>query len=108
MGVTEAGEPKLYIAHWFQIVEEDKKGQLGWDYQEQIQKLMEQHGGCRLSVRAPSQLSDYSQRLDKKLTQIEDRLNRRKRRKSKGSSSPSGQNSLDKVKKNHANEGIDG
>lgn len=71
---------------------------------------MEQYGGNRLSMRAPSELSDYSQRLDKKLTLIEDRLNRRKRRRSKGSSSLSGDNSLEKLKKHPLNpsEPVDG
>ena len=46
---------------------------------------MEQQGGNRQSKKAPSELSDYSYRLDKKITEIEDRINRRKRRRSKGS-----------------------
>jgi len=69
---------------------------------------MEMYGTCRLSLKAPSQLSDYSQRLDKKLTKIEDKLNRRKRRRSKGSTSSACDHSLDKAKKNQLPEGIDG
>ena len=80
----------MYVSHEFEVVQDDKKGQLVIEYQEQIHRLMEQHGGNRMSIRAPSELSDYSQRLDKKLTQIEDKLNRRRRRRSKGSGSFSG------------------
>lgn len=70
MGVTVDGQPKLFMTHSFETVADEKKGQLSQQYQEQIQKLIELYGGNRLSVRAPSEISDYSQRLDKKLTQI--------------------------------------
>lgn len=58
------------MGHGFEMVEDDKKAQIGLDYQQQIDRLIEHHGGIRLSIRAPSELSDYSVRLDKKISQI--------------------------------------
>ena len=86
IGVNNQGEVKVFISFDFQLIAEEREN-LAQDYLSQIDRFIEQQGGNRLSKKAPSELSDYSYRLDKKITEIQDRLNRRKkRRKSKGSS----------------------
>lgn len=83
IGVNNLGEPKLFVPPQFKMVEREGNN-LVQEYRAQIEKLLEQESMIRNSLKAPSEISDYSTRLDKKITEIESKINRRKRRRSKG------------------------
>jgi hypothetical protein len=98
IGLSLEGEPKLWVQHGFEVVP-DEGNHLEQEYQVQIDRLFEQQAGTKHSMKAPSELSDYSYRLDKKITEIEDRLNKRKKRRRSKCSSPERETASEQEKK---------
>lgn len=88
IGLGVDGDLKVFISPHFQVLSENDRKNLLSEYQAIVDKMFEQQFNYRHSLKAPSELSDYSYRLDRKITELEDKINRRKRKKSKGLSSP--------------------
>lgn len=68
IGLTADGDIKLYVLPNFQVLSEHERKNLLSDYQTQVEKMFEQQFNYRHSLKAPSELSDYSYRLDRKIT----------------------------------------
>mgnify|MGYP001317719882 CR=1 FL=1 len=68
IGLTAEGEVKIYILPTFQVFNEYDKKNLLSEYQAVVEKMFEQQFNYRHSLKAPSELSDYSYRLDRKIT----------------------------------------
>lgn len=82
IGISVDGEPKLFLRPTAEIIEykTNKDKELFAEYQTQLDRLFD----CGLNLRETiKSVSDYSWRLDKKLTEIEKRINKlRRKRKS--------------------------
>lgn len=78
IGLSESGDPKIFLGLNFQLVQEAERKTLALDYQAAVDRLLEIAFGFRNSLRAHSdtQQSEYSNRLDKRLTEMEGKLNK--------------------------------
>jgi N-acetyl-anhydromuramyl-L-alanine amidase AmpD len=59
----------VFIGHHFEQVEEQDRKSLRKEYRNQLDRLFEQHFSYGYQ-KAQSELSDYSHRLDKKISKI--------------------------------------
>lgn len=96
IGLTPEDEPKVFLGLNFTVLEESERKNLGTDYQLILEKLLESNFNYRDTMQAQSDnthISDYSQRLDKKLNEMEGRLNKMRANRSGHSSQDSLPNS---------------
>ncbi len=96
IGLNEQGDPQVFLGLNFKLLPENERKHLIIEYQGLVSKLIENNFGYRETLKAPSEhthLSDYSIRLDRKLNEIEDKIQRMrgKRSSSKGSRSDKSQ-----------------
>jgi ribosome recycling factor len=73
IGLTPEDEPKVFLGLNFTLLEESERKNLATDYQLILEKLLESNFNYRDTMQAQSDnthISDYSQRLDKKLNEM--------------------------------------
>jgi hypothetical protein len=78
--LTQEGDPKVFLGLNFEVVPESQQKALSQEYQVTVERMLELNFGFRNSLQTHSdtQVSDYSNRLDKKLIEMEGKLNKLK------------------------------